>query len=34
MINKPCNPNSDKADNPNYECNPLTGGGIKKSYQT
>jgi len=29
-VKKPCNPKSDKATNPNYECNPATGRWVLK----
>lgn len=30
QVKKPCNPKSEKATNPNYECNPATGRWVLK----
>jgi hypothetical protein len=30
IVKKPCNPKSDKATNPNYECNPASGRWVLK----
>jgi len=30
VVKKPCNPNSEKAKDPKYECNPITGRWVLK----